>query len=147
VALQVFEGHTFIANAVAFSPDGKQLASGSNDRTIRLRDTTTGAALQTLEGHTYVIGAVASNDQTVRLWDVATGAALQTFKGHTYIVGAVTFSADGKQLASAFSNRIDRLKLASIDKTVRLWGSTAGAALQTLFARKDPIKLPSLSAC
>jgi WD40 repeat protein len=66
---------------------------------------------------------------------VATGAALQTLEGHTYIVGAVTFSPD------------DQLKLASIDKTVRLWDSAAGAALQTLFARKDPIKLPSLSAC
>ena len=78
---------------------------------------------------------------------MATGAALQTLEGHTYIAGAVTFSPDSKQLASASSNRIDQLKLASIDKTVRFWDSAAGAALQTLFARKDPIKLPSLSAC
>jgi WD40 repeat protein len=72
------------------------------------------------------------------------GAALQTLEGHTYIVGAVTFSPDGKQLASASSNTIDQLKLASIDKTDKLWDSVAGAALQMLFARKDPI---SLSVC
>jgi WD40 repeat protein len=79
---------------VAFSPDGKQVVSGSGDETVRLWDAATGAALQTLEGHTDYVRSVAfspdgkqvvsgSDDETVRLWDAATGAALQTLEGHT----------------------------------------------------------------
>jgi WD40 repeat protein len=72
--------------AVVFSPDGKLIASASNDKTARLWDATTGAATQTLKGHSDCIKAVAfshddklvasasaSSDSTVRLWDAATG--------------------------------------------------------------------------
>ena len=131
--LQTLEGHSSLVRAVAFSPDGKQLASASA-LAVWLWDVGSGAALQTLEGHSSYVSAVAfspdgkqlasaSYDSTVRLWDAGSGAALQTLEGHSDRVSAVAFSPDGKQLASA-----------SDDSTVRLWDAGSGAPLQTLNA-------------
>jgi WD40 repeat protein len=94
---------------VAFSPDSKQVMSGSYDKTVRLWDAATGALLQTLEGHTSLISSIAfspdskqvmsgSYDKTVRLWDAATGALQQTLEGHIRFIRSVAFSPDGKLL-------------------------------------------------
>jgi WD40 repeat protein len=56
--LQTIEGRFSSINSIAFSPDGKVLASGSNNKTIWLWDTVTGAALQTLEGHLLSVRSV-----------------------------------------------------------------------------------------
>ncbi|KUJ10180.1 uncharacterized protein LY89DRAFT_710917 [Mollisia scopiformis] len=130
--LQTLEGHLDSVTSVAFSPDSKQVVSGSYDATIRLWDAATGAALQTLKGHTNLVTSVAfspngkqvvsgSDDKTVRLWDAATGAALQTLEGHSDWVRSVAFSPNGKQVVSG-----------SDDETIRLWDAATGAPLQTL---------------
>ena len=81
---QTLEGHSGAIYAVAFSSDGKLVASGSDDGTVKLWDTATGALQWTLEDHSGLVNAVAfssdgklvasgSHDGTVKLWDAATG--------------------------------------------------------------------------
>ncbi len=130
--IRTLEGYYSAVNCVAFSPDGKVLASGSDDQTIKLWDVQTGRTLQTLMGHSGNVFSVAfspdgkvlasgSGDRTIKLWDVQTGGALQTLTGHSSYVFSVAFSPDGKILASGSS-----------DGTIKLWDVQIGRALQIL---------------
>ncbi|MCV6636979.1 hypothetical protein [Candidatus Albibeggiatoa sp. nov. NOAA] len=124
-------GHTKGTNGMALSPDGKILASGGANQTIRLWDIATGKMLnQFLIGHTSNISSLAfspdgkilasgSDDHTIRLWNITTGQALgQPLTGHSRQVSTVAFSPDGKILASGGQ-----------DNAVRLWDVTTGQAL------------------
>lgn len=109
--LALLTGHTDTVTSVAFSTDGKTLATGSADTTIRLWDTGTGKHEVTLTGHVGGITllqflpdeetlASGSYDDTIRLWDLKTRQLKATLGGHTSGVHSITFAQDGGMLVS-----------------------------------------------
>ncbi|MFQ4146142.1 eIF2A-related protein [Chlorogloeopsis sp. ULAP02] len=121
--------HTDFIFAVNFSPNGRILASGSADQTIRLWDVVNGQCMKVLHGHAGMVTSVTfspdsrilastSYDHTVKLWDVATSQLLHTFPEH--ITMSTAFSPDGKKLA-----------VGSFDKTVRIWDLETQQCCQT----------------
>src|SRR5206468_1205333 len=82
------------AHSVAFSPDGKNVLTGSSDGTSRLWETATGKEIRRFEGHSSFVDAVAfsgdgqyvlagSGDKTARLWQTETGKEIRRFEGHS----------------------------------------------------------------
>jgi len=125
------QGHSDYVYSVAFSPDGRQVVSGSGDKTIKLWDVATGQEIRTFSGHSNVVNSVTfspdgrqvvsgSGDKTIKLWDVATGQEIRTFSGHSNVVNSVTFSPDGRQVVSGSS-----------DKTIKLWDAATGREIRT----------------
>jgi WD40 repeat protein len=125
-------GHSQRVSSIAITPDGQLIASGSEDKTIKLWNLRTGQLLRTLTGHSEGIRSIAisldgkllasgGDDKTIKLWNLDTGKLLRTLTGHSEIVQSVTISPDGKLLASG-----------SNDKTVKLWNLETGQEIRTL---------------
>ncbi|EMD37120.1 hypothetical protein CERSUDRAFT_84154 [Gelatoporia subvermispora B] len=128
MVMKPLEGHTGPVICIAFSRDGKCLASGSSDKTLRLWNTETGTLVSPQpvghEDHVYCVAfsptgrcvASGSKDHTIRLWDPETGPTpTTTFRGHSDTIFSISFSPDGRRLASA-----------SGDCTLRAWDVITG---------------------
>jgi WD40 repeat protein/tRNA A-37 threonylcarbamoyl transferase component Bud32 len=132
-------------SALAYSSDGRQLASGGADGTIKTWEASTGKLLGTIRAHGNAVTGVAfspdgrllassSWDRSAKVWEAATGQLLHTLSGHDREASRVAFSPDGQLLASS-----------SWDQTIRLWDPATGKEVHclrwlSLPGRVDPIE-------
>ncbi len=125
--VRTFTGHRDMIYALALSPDGKTLATGSYDQKIKLWNVVDAKERKTLGGHNGAVFALAfrpdgkllasaSADRTVKLWDVTSGERRDTLSQPTKEQFAVAWSADGKRLAGA-----------GADNRIRVWSVSAEA--------------------
>ncbi|WP_165067749.1 protein kinase domain-containing protein [Paludisphaera rhizosphaerae] len=146
VAPERLDGHRDEAWALAFSPQGRVLASGSddteNDDTIKLWDPATGRLLKSWRADPGTVSALAFSpdgrvlasasldpSKNLRLWDVENGLLRRALIGHTDKVRSVAFSPDGRILASA-----------GADRTIRLWEAATGRPLASLSGHANVIR-------
>jgi WD40 repeat protein/tRNA A-37 threonylcarbamoyl transferase component Bud32 len=134
--LATLSGHDDSVLAVALSPDGSRIASGSADRTVKVWDRRSQREVLTLRGHTADVTALAfspdgnrlasgSADGNVRIWDVVRGQNVLTWRGHAAAVTGLAFDPEGKRLASTSREELSgELKLWDADKGTALASKT-----------------------
>lgn len=124
-------GHSRTLTSVAYSPDGKQLATSGVDGTVRIWDLESDSEVANLTGHTSAVLSVAFHpngelvasagpDGTVRLWDLKSKQESKVVVEHDSAIQSVVFSPDGTRLATACS-----------DGTVRVWDAETGEPVRT----------------
>lgn len=138
---RVLAAHKDVILDLAFSPDGKLLATTGYDRLIKLWDVASGKELRTLKDHSDAVYGLAFSpdgrllgsaaaDRAVKVWDVATGSRLYTLGEATDWLYTVAWSPDGRHLASA-----------GVDKSIRVWdvSSTGGKIVHSVFAHEGAV--------
>ncbi|KAI9840728.1 MAG: WD domain protein [Sclerophora amabilis] len=137
--LQTMEGHLAGISTLAWSPDSKTLATGSDDKSIRLWDVSTGKPYpMPLIGHQNYIYSIAfspkgnmlvsgSYDEAVFLWDVRSGRCMRSLPAHSDPVGGVDFVRDGTLVVSCAG-----------DGLIRVWDTATGQCLRTLVHEDNP---------
>src|SRR5260221_420340 len=130
--IRTFEGHASWVHAVALTPDGRFVVSGSGDGTLRAWDLESNRSVRSFARHRGPIRAVAitpdgrrvvsaSDDHTLRVWDLDSGRSLRTLRGHSNAVSLVRITSHGFRAISA-----------SLDGTLRVWDLQSGQLLRTL---------------
>ena len=145
----VFQGHSDTVLCVAFSPDGKTVASGSTDTTVRFIDPLDANAKGApITGHISPVSAVnfspdgemlatagsGGDERTVRPWNVGDRGVIGRLTGHLNSVTDVVFSPDGTMLATA-----------SADATVRLWSLSSRRQIASLSGHGGPVRAVTFS--
>lgn len=142
---QRIAAHSGPVYALAISPDGLTLVSGSQDNTIKIWAIETGDLLHTLtdhrgpvrslaitpDGQTLISGAA---DATIKIWDLETGELQNTLTDHSRLVRGLAIAPDGKTLASA-----------SWDRTIKIWNLTTGELQNTLMGHTDLVVSVAIS--
>jgi WD40 repeat protein len=143
--VHTLKGHSSSVVSVAISPDGKTLASGSRDNTIKLWNLATKQEIHTLNDHSDSVYYVAispdgqtlasgSADNPIKLWNLATGREIVTLKGHSNSVYYVAISTDGQTLASG-----------SRDNSIKLWNLATKQEICTLQGHSDSVYSVAIS--
>lgn len=156
-------GHLGPVTSVDFSPDGKLIASGSTDTSVKIWDATTGQEMRTLWGDSGEISSVAFDPKgsrfvsasitgAIKVWDVTVGKEILTLAGHSSSVTSASFSPDGKRIISSaigriISSAIGGRKKVRFDKddTIKLWDATTGEHLQTFVGHTDAVEQVTFS--
>ena len=123
--------HTEEVTSVVYSPDGSMLASGSEDKTVRVRDVKSGEQKFPPLLHMHAVDSVifspnaallaSASTARVQIWDAKTGAKKHTLAGHSQAVTSIAFSPDGSALVTG-----------SKDRTMRMWDAATGELLRTI---------------
>jgi hypothetical protein len=139
VCVLTLRGHNDCVSGLSFSPDGKHIATASNDGKARVWDAADGRVIFTLTGHGGGLSGVrfspdgqriltSSGDQTAKVWDATTGKDLLTLRGHGADIYRAAFSPDGRRIVTA-----------SKDRTAKIWDAATGKELLTLKGHTDQL--------